>query len=1024
LSVKSKVSKHICHRFLKLIVGCCLVLTTTSHSFAQVDASDGSVLPTTVHVREFAADPSLIANGKQMIVFGPADEEANGRYSFSAGTHKFCLGGGAHYFTGIELQTSDGRDVSLTLDSRGCARAEVAEGITSVRLVHGQGPKPPAWVTAGVRVDEPESNPYIPPTPLVDSQNSPVAGYWVIEDTTLDPRGSYANLMTYSTVPGPGAGQIQINGFTLPEYLSFWQFPSFAPTAFYPPFPPALYSYNAAWFLPPAGPPFVTTNCDQDPVNYCENAYGIPTQEVAPNLQINDLGNYSFTFKLNPESGNESLSTDPSVGGFYSVLMPTFGDKHGDPPPDTLHVLFRYIPSTDFLTPPPQPGEVQIFQGCNYQGPSSIFIPLMGTGVVSDPYYLRLLSGLINLNNTGQSVLIGAGSGIYWGSDQAHLLGAAVSNQSCLPNRPQLALYVEPVADVLLHAHSLVNTTCVNCVLAGQTLNPTAGSAASNFEGWDFTGADFSHSNLSNVDLTGADLSYAKFTGATLNNVKFNNARVSSAGLDFTGATLTNVTFNGVNISNFNFSNGTLSNVDLSGTTAPAGNVTLTGATMNKVSLSGVPASAITAVGAAFCGVSLTGTDRNHILDLTSGSFANVKVTLGGSCTSNLAYTNITPIVVAGSWAGSNLTGTQINLPAGQVLSTQAHPFDFTNVQIAGASLQNVVLDYATGLSGRNLSGIHLNNSSLRFVDLHNATLHGAQFSNANLEGSNMTGVALTEDPSNQWPVAELGGAFLRNVNLSQAQLSGADFSSSNFYSQIAANQNLCSWTAANPNCATAAGATMSGTSFNGAYLFGVDFTKSTAQGVNFGGAFLTGANFSGAVFTADLSNGASLNFANAFLQGTNLQGVTVEDGATFRDAYVDFSMNGNVIYLSLGTGHTGFAGYWGNPNNPVCAEMTYTNPTTLPTTDGSVICPDGNSGGSGCGPAYTSWKSKGNIQNLASYQYDSTFTPAAPPNHPFCNLDKKWVPIVASQPPPPHRCRRHHHPHPPVCPPGKPHRQ
>ena len=269
-------------------------------------------------------------------------------------------------------------------------------------------------------------------------------------------------------------------------------------------------------------------------------------------------------------------------------LVPTLSGV----PTETFQVLFRFLPA-DYPSPQLNPGEVQIFQGCSYQGQSSIFIPLMGAGVVSGGYNLASLSSsATTLDNTGQSVYVGPGSSIYWGSDQTNLQGAVVSNQSCMSNKPTGQLFVEPVSNTLTVAHDLLNNACTNCVLSGQTLNPAAGSPSSNFQGWDFTGADFSHSNLSNLDFTGATLSGAKFVGATLSNVTLNSLQLSTAGLDFTGAILNHVTFNGTNISNFNFSNGTLTNVDLSSTTAPGGNLTFTGATMNQVNLNGVnPAS-------------------------------------------------------------------------------------------------------------------------------------------------------------------------------------------------------------------------------------------------------------------------------------------------------------------------------------------------------------------------------------------------------------------------------------------------
>ncbi len=994
----------------------------------QAIAPDGAVLPAAVHEREFASDPLLTATSKQAIVFGVNNEQSIGRFNLSAGTHKFCLEGGAGYFTDVNIQASDGGSLTLPLDRQGCANAEVPEGIVSVTLGHRSTPKPPTWVTASLHVDRPEANPYIPPVPLVDSQNSPVSGYWAIQDLNYNARGTFGNRML-STVPVPNtpnsaAGMILIDPSTSFDGLSLWQLPPVTGSVSYPPYPQALfYSGNAYWWLPITGP-YVVSSCGNSFFDYCENAYGeTPLSEYPPDLQITDLGNYAFRFNLNPDIGGESLYSQ-SVNGQIQ-LVPTLGGV----PPDTFQVLFRFLPG-DYPSPQLNPGEVQIFQGCSYQGQSSIFIPLMGAGVVSGGYNLASLSSsTTTLDNTGQSVHVGPGSSIYWGSDQTNLQGAVVSNQSCMSNKPTGQLFVEPVSNTLTVAHDLLNNACTNCVLAGQALNPAAGSPSSNYQGWDFTGADFSHSNLSNLDFTGATLSGAKFVGATLSNVTLNSLQLSTAGLDFTGAILNHVTFNGTNISNFNFSNGTLTNVDLSSTTAPGGNLTFTGATMNQVNLNGVNPAIVAATGAAFCGVSLAGTGSSGILDLTSGPFANVTVTISSSCTANLAYTIINATAVAGSsWNGFNFTGTQINLPPGQVLSTQANPLDFTKVQIAGMSLQAVILDYATGLAGRTLSGIKLNNSSLRFVNLSGAYMYGAQLPNANLEGANMSGVYLTKS-ADQPSAANLGGAFLRNVNLSNAKLSGADFSDASFYSQKAVGQGTCVISGGfTVKCATAASATLDGTQFTGAYLFGTDFTDVTAQGVFFKGAFLAGANFAGATFTAANNNGSDSGFQDAFLQGTNMAKVTLKNGISLDGAYVDFTPN-NTIFLVLGGAHTSFPGYWNTPGQSVCAEMNYPTATTVPPTDGSTTCPNNSSSDKGCGPAFntngtanTNWKSTIDISSQASYLKNSTFTPAS--GTPICNADIQWVPLSFSEPPPPpppppHRCRRHH---PPVHHPKKPH--
>ncbi len=78
-------------------------------SSGQAIAPDGAVLPAAIHTREFASDPLLTATSKQSIVFGVNDENSIGRFNLSAGAHKFCVEGGAGYFTDLSIQASNGR---------------------------------------------------------------------------------------------------------------------------------------------------------------------------------------------------------------------------------------------------------------------------------------------------------------------------------------------------------------------------------------------------------------------------------------------------------------------------------------------------------------------------------------------------------------------------------------------------------------------------------------------------------------------------------------------------------------------------------------------------------------------------------------------------------------------------------------------------------------------------------------------------------------------------------------------------
>lgn len=958
----------------------------TKPALAQLVREDGSSMPSLLYDWQFAADKSLAAQINQGIVFTLDEHGGLGRYMLPGSAYRFCLKGGGGYYKSINVETLNGRVISRLLDPSGCIQAKVPKGIFSISLGHRAWPGPPPGVTAVVRASGLVSAPSpVPPVPLVDSQGSPLGGYWAIQDLNLNARGTFGNRLL-STTPN-SESKILVDPSPAFDALSLFQLPPFSGE-----YVPALPLNSTNRWSVFFNLPYVVDVCG----TWCGNAYGPP-----PPYQINDAGNYEFSFKMNPPL-TISLYADTSQNPIpLSVTL-------GGIPADTFQVLFRFFPDGTVIGNP-NPGEVAIYQTCDYQpGKAAVFIPLEGAGVVSGPYDLAALSSsFTTLNGTGKAVRIGKGSSIYWGPNSSSIQGAVVSNTSCLSQSPTGPLFVEPVSNTVVVAHDLLNKSCVDCSFGGQTLNLTAGSAASDFSGWNFSGADFSNSTVSNMNLNGANLSGVKFIGATLTDVDLSGAQVSSNGLDFTGATLTRVIFNGVDISNFNFSNGTLSSIDLSQSSLPGGHLTLTGATLNQVNLSGLNPSAFAAAGAKLCGASLTGSP-NNLLDLTSGNFANVQVTLSSSCAANLSYTQLAAIVPPGSqWTGLNLTGTVITgLQGGQVLSTQANPLNLSGVNITGMWLQGVVLDYATGLSQRDLTGVHFSNSSLRFVNLSGSKMYGAKLGNANLEGANMSLVALTRSPDQTLSAADLGGAFLRNVNLSQSQLSGASFTDASFYSQTAVGTGLCT---VNSNgftttCATAAGSTMDATVFNNAYLFGVDFTNTTAQGVNFSNAFLTGANFSGATLTAG-SAGTDTGFLGAFLQGTNMAGLTLKNDISLQDAFVDFTPGGNVLTLILNN-HTGFAGYWNTPGDPVCAQMTYNSPTTVPTTNNLITCPDANQYTSGCGNASVDgsnhhWKSGSNITTQASYANNATYTNAPVSGNPICTADLKWVPINLDAPAP-----------------------
>jgi uncharacterized protein YjbI with pentapeptide repeats len=445
-----------------------------------------------------------------------------------------------------------------------------------------------------------------------------------------------------------------------------------------------------------------------------------------------------------------------------------------------------------------------------------------------------------------------------------------------------------------------------------------------------------------------------------------------------------------------------LANLDLDGWDFSGAD--LSGATLTHVNLRNTKLNGAVFTGTKFSCIDVSGADQNHPADLTSIDFTKFQWVPIDGCTSNFSYTLLSIAKLPPSmWKYLNLSYATFVDAQGQQLSSEAHPLDLSGTILTGVSLQGAILDYATGLAGADLTQAVLSGASLRHVDLSNAVLDGAQLNNANFDNANLSAAHFIRTLPHG-AAANLQGAFLRNANLSKGKLSGANFTNASFYSSIATA--LC---IPDPNtgftngCATASQATIDLTNFNGAYLFGVDFTGATAQGVDFGNSFLTGANFAGATLSADPSgSGRDTGFSGAFLQGTNLNEVILQNGISLENAFVDFGAVGNVISLELGGQHTIFPGYWNTPGQRVCAQMVYTQPTTVPQTDRNVTCPDGFRYLTGCGAATPDasnphWKSPVDIRPFASYQLNSTYTPAS--SQPICQYDPKWIPFDSSLP-------------------------
>ena len=932
--------------FAVLCAASSCVLGDARSGAAQTVDESGRPDSMLVYAADLEVHPERYARADQILVFGMDSDRNIGRFRLKQGTHRFCLEGGAGFFTEIVLETDRGAFWPTTPAGAKCVQAELAAGIISVLLRHGDGVRPDPQVSATVRVDVP-LRAAASATPLVDAKNSPVGGYWLIQDTNVNARGTFGLAMNFSQYL---EGDKVLTLRSDISDSSFIRFPSTDGIRTY-----AYLNSQEFWsyYYPQPGPGTATSviyGMSDSNAPGIATAYGPP-----PAIQIQDLGTYAFLGRV--------------VGPGFSQYFYDFNDldtrdwlytKNGEG--DTFQVLLRYFPDGSGIGNL-RAGEVAVYDQCNYQGRAAVFVPLLGPGQVSPPFDLRSLSSSwLSLNGTLRSVRLGKGGGVYWGADPQHLEGGAIKDNACLSKSPENNLYVEPESNVLAVAHSVLPKICTGCDFSDLPLQGSTGPI--NFASWDLTSASFAGATLNNIDFSGATLSNAKFTGATLNYVRFPDVQGATGSIDLSGTLLYKDTFTATGLNPFSFNNAHL------------------------------------------CGTSLHGAGPYQILDLTTAPFTNALVQLGGDCATDLSgnpadlsYSKFNLDVPAlaergPNWSAVNLTGATVNSPAGTVLSSQQAPLELGNARLAGVSMNGTVLDYAQGLKGKDLTGIQLVGASLRYVDLSNARLYSANLQESNLEGANLKSAYLTHTPSLPMSLsARLDGAFLLNVNLQNAQLSGAEFTNASFYGVNDTEKNGCI-----PNqdgtlsCATAAGATMDNTTFNGAYLYGVDFSRSTAQNVNFTNAYLVGSNFKGAIFSNN-DSGPGTSFAGAFLQGANFELSTLPAGISFLGAYFDFSP-GNTLTFELPSSHVGFSGYWGPAKQPVCAAMSYEQGSMVPPpTVGNTTCPDGTSVAGGCGDPsdpHSHWDSNAPLSPIAyTYSNPATYSPATPT--PVCALDPQW---------------------------------
>ncbi len=436
-------------------------------------------------------------------------------------------------------------------------------------------------------------------------------------------------------------------------------------------------------------------------------------------------------------------------------------------------------------------------------------------------------------------------------------------------------------------------------------------------------------------------------------------------------ADLSNLNLADANLTGAHFAGATLANTNLHG-------AKLAGADFSEAKLS--------------C-ADFSGTDAEHREDLTQTTFTNLQILPQSDCRPNFAYTHLAALTLPPAVLRFlNLTSALISGLATNPLSSEQQPLNLSGALLTGAVLDHAILPYAD-LTQAEMSGASLVHSNLSY-----AKLHGAALDNSNLESANLRSASLTNHAPDTPQAANLASAFLRNANLSFAQLNGANFTNASFYGSNGVNGQSCPVlnNGEADGCATAHHAVMNNAVFSGAYLFGVDFTNSQATGAVFSNAVLVGANFDHAALGSDSTAATTTSLDSAFLQGANLAGATL-DHVSLAGAFVDFNPQGNTMDIRLPGSHTRFPGYWGKSGQEVCAELGYSGPTTVPATNSTITCPDGNKHPNGCGagdPKATNspWNNRTDISAAstpASYQENATYTPAAAT--PICADDALW---------------------------------
>ena len=411
-------------------------------------------------------------------------------------------------------------------------------------------------------------------------------------------------------------------------------------------------------------------------------------------------------------------------------------------------------------------------------------------GLILDHVNFGSEANLSNLDLSGVSLM--HASLVRANLESTHLTGVAMHNIDLR----EADMSGVDMSGVKLHNAKLNSANLNNVVLANSELQHANFNSATNLANNTdiFENSDLSSAHLTNVNLTNVDFS-------TVKNLK---------GVDFENATLVDAIFDpSADFSHVNLKSANLTNVDLSG-------IKLEGVSLHSAVLTGTDLS----------GSDLSGVDMQNSVDTLSALSGKVfkkfsHINLNGL---NLTGVDLTK-VESGELTSVHLVGTHLNNAHLDGLSLVN--VDLTNAHLVGADLSGVTLDVSCNLTNADLSGVKLDGANVNGVDfsqannLSNVNFHvlkdksltSVNFSNVTLSsGKDMSGLVLEE--------ANLSGAVLSGVNLSGANLRGVNLLHATLIGANLSNADLT-------------GANLEGADLSGANLEGADLTNVVMKDAN-----------------------------------------------------------------------------------------------------------------------------------------------------------------------------------------------